>query len=141
MVTTQKIRVVLEVDLTYYEQARANRRLGTTANDTNTAYARALLAALQDDPVRYVDFIKTIVMNGIQVFEEGRALVGLSGMDSPYTAGLEILEQVIPQLSQEAQTHFHLANQENWFSESVDTIYNALSATPTKMTVEYPVIQ
>jgi hypothetical protein len=141
MATTQKIRVVLEVDLTYDEQARASHLPGTAVNETDTAYARALLAALQTDPVRYVDFIKTIVMNGIQVFEEGRALVGLSGISYPYEAGLEILEQVIPQLSPEAQAHFHLANQESWFSDSVDTIYNALSATPTKMSVEYPVIQ
>lgn len=141
MATTQKIRVVLEVDLTYDEQARASHLPGTAVNETNTAYARALLTALQTNPSRYIDFIKTIVMNGIQIFEEDRALVGLSGMDSPYTAGLEILEQVIPQLSPVAQAHFHLANQENWFSESVDTIYNALSATPIKMTVEYPVSQ
>jgi hypothetical protein len=85
--------------------------------------------------------LATHTMNGIQVFEEGRALVGLSGINSPYTAGLEILEQVISQLSPEAQVHFNLANQKNWFSESVDTIYNALSATPIKMTVEYPAVQ
>ncbi|MGI4734863.1 MAG: hypothetical protein ACRYG7_06735 [Janthinobacterium lividum] len=141
MATTQKIRVVLEVDLTYDEQARSSYLLGTGANDTDTAYAHALLSALQDDPVRYVEFVKTVVVGGIQVFEEGRELVGLSGISCPYTAGLTLLEQVIPQLSPEAQAHFYLANQEHWFSQSVDMIYNALSATPTKMTVEYPVVQ
>jgi hypothetical protein len=143
MATTQKIRVVLEVDLTYDEHARSSYPLGTNADAAesaiDTAFAHVLLAALREDPVRYAEFVKTVVVGGIQVFEECRELVGLAGIGCPYTTGLTILQQVIPQLSPEAQAHFQLANQEDWFSESVDTIYNAVKATPTKMSVEYPV--
>lgn len=40
MAITQKIKVVLEVDLTYDEQARASHLPGTAVNETDTAYAR-----------------------------------------------------------------------------------------------------
>jgi hypothetical protein len=143
MARTQKINVVIEVELTESDQIIPDDCTTTTQSaaeiQADQEHEQALLDALRADPTRYTAFIKTIVVGSMEEILVNRLLPQLSQLGHPYTAGLKVLKELVPGLPGPAQAHFQQGLHDQWFSDGTMSVFNAVQAVPVHLTVEYPV--
>jgi len=143
MARTQKINVIIEVELTESDQIIPDPSTKSSASTAETqadqAHEQALLDALRADPTRHAAFIKSVVISSVEEILLHRMIPELSEFGHPYAASLKVLKELVPGLSDPAQTHFQQGMLEDWFSEGTMSVFNAVQAKPVQLTVEYPV--
>jgi len=150
MTHTQKIKVVLEVDLTEEDRIIPRRSLQYLDNDSDTlvemdeqspsdlVHEQTLLTALQADPLRYAEFVRTLVIYSLDILGMNEGFARLASLKDTCTASLQVLEEVVPHLPPAARAHFQQTKQEGWLSEGTGSVYNAIQVTPVSLRVEYP---
>ena len=148
MTRPQKLNVIIEVELierdqiipTSFWQNGSAAGTGTAADlHADQAHEQVLLDTLRADPARYAEFIRTIVIGRVEDILVNRLIPELSQVGHSYTASLQVLEELLPCLPRAAQEHFQQGMREGWLSEGTESVFNAVQATPLRLTVHYPV--
>ncbi|UOG77431.1 hypothetical protein MTX78_23640 (plasmid) [Hymenobacter tibetensis] len=136
-VRIQTIKVVIDVELR--EQAPSTAPLPASDPEAEGhAYEQALFAALRADPERYAEFIKARVISRIEAFGFNNMFAGLAQLPDTYTASVVVLESLLPGFSEPAQAYLQESITNGWITESKDSIFTTVDATPVRLTVEYP---
>jgi hypothetical protein len=147
----QKIKVVIEVELIEYEQLTEVSRALQAADSTTSVsqptsseeqadllHGQTLLELLRADPASYAEFVKNRIVSSLESLEVHRQLASLANLKCSYSAGLDVLTRLLPQLPSSARLHFQQASQQGWMSEGTDLLFGAVQANPISLTVEFP---
>ncbi|MCB2380474.1 hypothetical protein LGH70_22970 [Hymenobacter sp. BT635] len=145
MASPQIVKVVIEVELVddttvAVTHAASGQRANAEGAETEQ-YEQAMLAALRADPASYIEFVKNAAIGSIEAFGVSRELGGLAQVRSYFTANVTLLEKLIPNLPADAQRYFQQATQEGWLADGMELVFDTITATPVKLTVEYPPAQ
>jgi len=140
MIRSKKLLVTIEVDLLESDHVTLD---ATTPADlpeaqAELAHEQALLDALRADPVRYADFITTLVVGRLEGLRITRMVPELANLDDAYTASVEILESLIPELPPTAQAYFQQDIHPGWVLGCLESIFEAIQVNPLRLTVAHP---
>ena len=138
MARTQKINVVIEVELRESEQILPRPSSADSDLTGDQSHEQTLLNALRDEPERYAEFVRLTVISSVEAYGAAHMLIGLARIQDTYTASLDVLEKLLPRLPQATQAHFQEGIEKGWISEGTDSVFNAVQAKPVSLAVEYP---
>ena len=140
MAHTKKIKVVFEIELTEEEGISSLDGLaGATATHEERAdrvHAQTLLTVLRADPNLHAEFVKILAIYSLDIMGMNQGFAGLANLRDIYTASVEVLRAVIPQLPPAAQAHYQQLIHDGSLSEGTMPLYQALHFTPLRLTVE-----
>jgi len=146
MPRTQTIQVVIEVELTEYEQIIPHpphpvvaQRPSPAEQLANEGHEQVLLDMLRADPAQYAKFVRFLLAEVLGTYEAKRQLVALAQISDAPEAGYSLLRDLVPRLPPAAHAYFHRAQQQQRFVQSVESVFNAVEVTPLRIRVEYPV--
>jgi len=111
MPRTQTIQVVIEVELTEYEQIIPHpphpvvaQRPSPAEQLANEGHEQALLDMLRADSAQYAKFVRFLLAEVLGTYEANRQLVALAQISDAPEAGYSLLLDVVPRLPPAAAT-------------------------------------
>ena len=143
MARTQKIKVVFEIELTEADHIASPGGAEDPAGAATTheeradrVHAQTLLTALRANPTLYAEFVKTLALYSLDILGMNQGFAGLANLRDIYSASLEVLRAVVPQLPPAAQAHYQQLMEDGLLSEGTQPLYDAMQLTPLRLTVE-----
>jgi len=143
MARTKKIKVVFEIELTEADHiaslATPEDPVGAAATHEERAdrvHAQTLLTALRADPTLHAEFVRILALYSLDIIGMNGGFAGLANLRDLYSASLEVLRTVVPQLPLAAQAHYQQLMEDGLLSEGTQPLYEAIQLTPLRLTVE-----
>jgi hypothetical protein len=147
----KKVKIIIEVELSEQEHVIDSTpnpldhslRLGIDMKDAtleeqmNLQHAQLLLDALRADPASYAEYVKCIIIGSLEGIEINKMIPSLANIECTYSAGLAVLESLLPKLPPNTQHHFKQAIQQGYISECTELVYNSFKACPISLAVNH----
>lgn len=143
MARTQNIKVVFEIELIEAEDIASpmvpdapGGAVATPEERADRVYAQTLLTGLRANSTLHAEFVKILALYSLDILGMHQGFAGLANLRDTYTASLQVLRAVIPQLPPAAQAHYQQLIQEGTLSEGTMPLYQAMQCTPIRLTIE-----
>lgn len=143
MARTRIIKIVFEIELTEEDDIAspmAPEELdgadSMAEEKADRVHAQTLLTALRANPALHAEFVKILAIYSLDIVGMNGGFAGLANLRDIYSASLEVLRAVVPQLLPAARAHYQQLLQDGHLSEGTMPLYQALQFTPLRLIVE-----
>jgi hypothetical protein len=143
MASTRIIKIVFEIELTEEDDIASpvapedlDEADSTSEEKADRVHAQTLLTALRANPALHAEFVKILAIYSLDIVGMNQGFANLANLRDIYSASLEVLRAVVPQLPPAARAHYQQLLQDGHLSEGTQPLYEALQFTPLRLLVE-----